>query len=343
MHEADVADWLSSCTVRDARALLEGAERSYRHPYGFIVHRSALLELAPWNLRVHVWPSPLDCYEMLRRNGTEPQLIHAHGWDLLSVVMDGELEERAYELRIDHDGDYVRYSTSAKPGQKASLLHLSGEKLVMDAVEKRVRRYDMGAYSIPAGTYHSTLPAAQSISLVATRQFPGQVSEVAAFRTVRDHIENPSPSPSVDISLLEGEGDHVWSSFVFFVDAGRALLLRTTARPHQWHPVGGRRAAGDASPVDTLMREVYEEVGARLDPTMVKWMGARRADEGDGVVCFWKAEGDILSQSLEFPRDEIEETRWWDLAEVASLPMYGASVDALQGLLNSSGPSRSER
>ncbi len=228
--------------------------------------------------------------------------------------------------------------------KKASLLHLSGEKLVMDAVEKRVRRYDMGAYSIPAGTYHSTLPAAQSISLVATRQFPGQVSEVAAFRTVRDHIENPSPSPSVDISLLEGEGDHVWSSFVFFfVDAGRALLLRTTARPHQWHPVGGRRAAGDASPVDTLMREVYEEVGARLDPTMVKWMAQGVPMKAMVSCVFLEGRRDILSQSLEFPRDEIEETRWWDLAEVASLPMYGASVDALQGLLNSSGPSRSER
>ncbi len=334
MRDADVAEWLSNCTHRDVPALLEKVERSYRHPYGFTVCRLTLRHLAPWNVRLHFWPSPLECYERLRDNRTAHQLIHAHGWDLLSVVMNGELEERTYEPRADQDGDFTLYTTRPEASSGVSILRATGQKLAIGAADKKVRASHHGAHSILSGTYHSTLPAARSTSLVAAKQSPGQASEVAVYRGVAEQIANAAPQQPVDeLPELSAAGPpDNWSSFAFFVRAGHILLVRTVAHPQLWHPVGGRRDTGDSSPIDTLVREAREEIGVTLDPAMTAWLGSREADLGTGTVCFWMIADHALADPLPLPRDEIAEARWWSFAEARILPMYQASAETLRQL-----------
>jgi 8-oxo-dGTP diphosphatase len=332
MLDTEVAAWLSNCTESDVRKLLEKVERSYTHPYGFTVYRLAVHHLAPWNVRVHFWPSSLECYDHLRHNRTESQLVHAHGWDLFSFVASGELEERTYELQADHDGDFALYETRSDTARGFSILEAKEERLTISETEKRVRRPDLGAYSILSGTYHSTLPATRSISLVAAKQSVGQTSKVAVYRGSDKQIANAAPQQSLskDLPSSSTSPPNNWSSFVFFVHADQILLVRTAAQPEQWQPVGGQRDAADSSPIDTLIREVHEEVGVRLDPTMTRWIGARKADLGTGVVCFWIASSFAFDKQLSLQLDEILEARWWNIAQARLLPMYQASADTLR-------------
>ncbi|WP_327002705.1 NUDIX hydrolase [Dactylosporangium sp. NBC_01737] len=336
MHDADVAEWLAGRVEVDVRTMLETVERSYQHPYGFTVYRLGIRQLAPWQLRVHIWPGPLLCYQHLHLHRTESQLIHAHGWDLLSAVVSGELEERTYELKEERSADFGLYSTAPIQSHSTSILRTTGKRLAMQQVKKQQRRPEHGAFAIAAGVYHSTLPAKPSISLVATRQFPGQISHVAMFRGTDDHISNASPAQQPDLRLPsspEAEPDN-WASFAFFLRGEEVLLVRTRDHPHQWQPVGGRKNDSDSSPVDTLIREVGEETGALIDPVMADWSSLHEADAGTGVVCFWTITEFRFDDPIRLQREELLEARWWNIAEAKLLPMYSASTEALTLLAN---------
>ncbi|MGN9908389.1 NUDIX domain-containing protein [Phytohabitans sp. LJ34] len=335
MHDAEVAEWLANCTPQDVRSMLESVERSYRHPYGFSVHRLAMRHLLPWNLRVHFWPRPLAFYERLRQHRTESQLIHAHGWDLISVVVEGELEEREYDFDAEEGGQFTLYATNAVPGQSASVLRAVGQRLSIGRIKKRERRPETGAYLISAGAYHSTLPAKRSVSLVAAKQLPGQSSQVAVYRGAKNELVNGAPElPSAEFDSPRASTEDNWSSFVFFLRANQVLLVRTTDRPHQWHPIGGRRDDGDSSPMDTLIREVDEEVGAGIDPSMAVWIGSRAADVGSGTVCFWVVRDHDLVDPLPLPKEEIVEAQWWDASRATKLPMFSATAASLREILD---------
>ncbi|MEV5206494.1 NUDIX hydrolase [Micromonospora sp. NPDC053740] len=284
---------------------------------------------------MHFWPTPLASYEYLQRSRTESQLIHAHGWDLLSVVMDGELEERTYDMQSAHDGDFVLYETTAAPGRGVSVLRATEERMVIQGAEKVSRRPDAGVYSIASGTYHSTLPATRSTSVVAAKQLPGQTSQVAVYRGAQKELENAAPEQNSSHAHPHPESTQsdVWASFVFFARADQILLVRTVARPEQWHPVGGRRNHRDSSPIDTLIREAREETGAKIDPAMLEWLGWRKSDIDTGFVSFWRVRDYALQNPLPLPRREIIEARWWNIAEARELPMYQASAEVLNSLV----------
>jgi 8-oxo-dGTP pyrophosphatase MutT (NUDIX family) len=333
-----VGAWILERTISDVPHLLRNVQRAYVHPYGFHVLRLALPDLAPWTVRLHVWPNPIEIYARMHHTRSENQLIHSHGWDLLSMVLAGELDESTYELSNSRDGNLYTYVTPSFPSMAGSNLTFNGKRQEISTVVRRTRSAIDGIYSIPRGTYHATLPARSSISLVATNQQEGQESYILMRDPDTLALSNSAPDVACDYaSLLRltalAEPEVNWGSFLFLCRADEVLLLRTKVRPDQWHPVGGRKDPDDASPIATLIREAKEEIGLEIDVAMLTWLGSYPADEGAGSTCIWRLQQSEKQRPFAVQESEILEIQWWPLSEASNLPMYPGAKNAIQLML----------
>lgn len=335
MNDSQVRDWMMGNDAGTVPELARLTERAYRHPYGFYVLRLRVPQVAPWKIRLHIWPDAIDAYEYVHANGSEGRLLHSHGWDLLSLVLSGALDESSYTLRHASVGAFVDYTATSQGAAQVSKLTPLSQRLDIQDIARTTRGPSDGVYLIRAGQVHNTMPAESSLSLVATNQLDGQTSHIFVNGTDDVEIAQPTPDLETDFDSLNrlyahSELPQNWSSFVFLTAQEKVLLLRAVARPEQWHPVGGRREAEDSSPLSTLIREVREEIGIALDAALISWLEHSPADEGDGIACFWQMETDPVA--FKFPHAEILEIKWMDLRQALELPMYRGAKSALTTL-----------
>lgn len=121
-----------------------------------------------------------------------------------------------------------------------------------------------------------------------------------------------------------------WGSFVFLVHRGQVLLAQTRGNPELWNPIGGRSDAADAGPLDTLLREVQEEIGVDLAGAALRPLGAHLRDQGTGLVHVWWLDLAEVPQ-LHVAGDEfVAPPRWFSVEEALELPMFGVAKRLLR-------------
>lgn len=116
---------------------------------------------------------------------------------------------------------------------------------------------------------------------------------------------------------------------------GRVLVIRRgpgVPEPGYWAPLSGTVEPGEAQP-DTLVREVYEEVGLRVAPLGKVWESA--SADGRFVLHWWTAE--ITGGELTLDPREVSEARWVTVEEYRQLePTFAGDhaffADVLPGL-----------
>lgn len=116
-------------------------------------------------------------------------------------------------------------------------------------------------------------------------------------------------------------------SAVVFFDANRRMLtVRKRGTELFMHP-GGKPEPGE-SPVEAAVREVAEELGVRVRPTELTFLGTFVADAANEANTQVKAHlfeyraGDPAENAaalISQPAAEIEELRWLDFSEGAEL------------------------
>lgn len=114
---------------------------------------------------------------------------------------------------------------------------------------------------------------------------------------------------------------------------GDVLLMRAHKLPHLWQPVGGGIDPHDYSPQAAALRELREEMGVRLDPSVLVEVLTTPYDFGEGTVFFFEAEVDRDTLNLSADTDEVVEYRWFSPREAASLPAMPATAAYLRHLL----------
>ena len=117
------------------------------------------------------------------------------------------------------------------------------------------------------------------------------------------------------------------SAVVFFDSHGRMLTVRKRGTELFMHP-GGKPEPGESA-ADAAVREVAEELGVRVRPTELAFLGtfvADAANEDDTLVkahLFEYRAGNPAENAAELishPAAEIEELRWLDFSAGAELP-----------------------
>jgi 8-oxo-dGTP pyrophosphatase MutT (NUDIX family) len=106
---------------------------------------------------------------------------------------------------------------------------------------------------------------------------------------------------------------------------GRLLMVRTRRLPERWQPIGGGMEPADASPVETLIRELKEEADADFAEDDFRPVIEARYDFGNGKVHFFEAKIDPRHQTLHFNPHEIVEHRWFTVSEARHLPVFPAT------------------
>lgn len=338
MRDVDVQEWLAIQTWPDLRSRLDATPQlvAYEHPYGFVVCRLEDTPVAGWQIRVHLWPSRREMERLLTHNRTNAQQVHAHGWDIVSQVVLGAVEESGYRLTPDPGAEQSVYRAVSDYGAGTSRLNLEQVGVRVDLVDRRLRHSGDGVLTIPRGTYHSSISgSAPGVTVVATEVSGGDSFVVAPRHTAPTVVNARRSVPDLHELLTtfdrlhESRPGDEWASFIFLVTATNdVLLVRSTRRPEQWQPVGGRQEPADLSPVRTLQREAREEVGVALEGCDLRPLVTLPRDVGTGDVHFYLA---YLPErpGLELQRAEVLDHRWVPLTEVDRLPMYPGSRAAL--------------
>jgi 8-oxo-dGTP pyrophosphatase MutT (NUDIX family) len=111
------------------------------------------------------------------------------------------------------------------------------------------------------------------------------------------------------------------------------LLIQTSRFPDHWQPIGGGMDPLDSSPIETLVREVKEEVNISLSKDVFKFEITTQYDFGEGEVYFYTARLD-KGLNLEFDDDEIKSWQWFLIKDALLLQMFPATKKFLEHLLN---------
>lgn len=163
-------DWLTRQSLADIRQMLTGAALvSYEHAYGFTVVRVEESVVPAWQVRVHLWPPQSVQHQRIAANGVRDQQVHAHGWELHSVVIVGALAETSYSTSFDakHKSAIFKVESTYGAGESRLTLERSGVSVIGTVRERGVGE---GCYTIAKGRFHSTVNALESwtLSLVLT-------------------------------------------------------------------------------------------------------------------------------------------------------------------------------
>jgi hypothetical protein len=191
--DAEVAEWLAGRRANEIASWID-PERvtAYEHPYGFTVVRLPQKFIDGWQIRVHLWPSKSQQQLRLARNGTREQQVHAHGWNLWSVVLIGALDESCYSVLADDDSPLAAFSVTSDYAMGSSRLRLEQPHVSVTETAKLRRTAGRDPYRIPAGQLHASLVVEDSwsLSLVATETLNNATSTVIAPISLGSTIVN---------------------------------------------------------------------------------------------------------------------------------------------------------
>jgi 8-oxo-dGTP pyrophosphatase MutT (NUDIX family) len=113
---------------------------------------------------------------------------------------------------------------------------------------------------------------------------------------------------------------------------GKILMIRTARLPSRWQPIGGGMDPNDGSPIETLVREVTEELGIELQPEDFRPVIQAPYDFGEGTVYFFEANADPAAEEFSYDENEIIEYRWVDLVSAKRLQVFPATAKFLDAL-----------
>ena len=129
--------------------------------------------------------------------------------------------------------------------------------------------------------------------------------------------------------LAEGEyrlGAEIW---IFHPD-GRLMITKRSAEkrhcPGMWECTGGFVCAGETT-LDTILREVREEIGLSLKEEDVRLVATERVD-GQYIDLF-TATADVEIASLTLQPEEVTDAKWVSLDELAAMRDSGAFIDSV--------------
>jgi 8-oxo-dGTP pyrophosphatase MutT (NUDIX family) len=330
--------WMLAQTWPDLRRLAEKARTSYRHPYGFVVVRLDEPLFEGWQVRLHFWPAPAEFEAHLIAFGTAAQQVHAHGWDLVSRVLIGALEESTFEVTLSERSERALFSVRSDYGTGHSHLEKDVPSVDVNLIGRSLRTKEDGCVLIHRDTYHSSMPLNPSASLVATQTVNTATSHIVGpadiGATSRNERRPASDLTEIlksfdEIYSLRADDDDAWASFLLLVDAThRVLLVRSRRRPDLWQPVGGRSIGVDPDAESTLAREVREEVGMDVSHLTLERVLRTTRDVGSGDVYFWAASL-AATPALRLDESELLEAAWFTEEELANLPLYPGTRRAL--------------
>ena len=111
------------------------------------------------------------------------------------------------------------------------------------------------------------------------------------------------------------------------------LLVRTSKLPNYWQPIGGGMEPFDESPLDTIKREVREEVNLILESDQIEELLRTSYDFGKGYIFFFVASYFEMNK-ITFNKNEILEHKWISINEALNLEHLPATGFFLEFLKN---------
>ncbi len=111
----------------------------------------------------------------------------------------------------------------------------------------------------------------------------------------------------------------------------RILLVRTKRFPDHWQPIGGGMRPGDGTPINTILREITEEMGVQFPPNQLTLHLTTDYDFGEGKVFFYVAH---LPDDChpKFDPGELLEWKWFRKDELVSVQTFPATSKFLLSL-----------
>ena len=113
---------------------------------------------------------------------------------------------------------------------------------------------------------------------------------------------------------------------VLLDSAGRILLIQNWLGDGAWRLPGGGIKRGESPPV-AAVRELAEEIGVELTPAGLSYLGSSRRGTWSGQ---WSAfRGRLARPTISLNRHELVAGEWFDLVDLADLPLDGSVKLAL--------------
>lgn len=277
---------------------------------------------------MHFWPGDAG----LAAARAEEFSIHSHGWELVSKVVLGTLEEKSFDCLELGSGPWRVFQAENSAVNQKSELRASGERVFLSEGKSSYREPGSPPIRIEPSTFHSTKATAGglNISVAATEISDSSRSRVLS-RSAVSEVEFPRQQVgSLDDLIrsanarysLDFVGEDSWAAFVFVLGPdGQVAMARTKRMPQYWAPIGGRRKRGDRSPIDTVRRELGEELGLQCEESELIYLGSFDRDIGEGATHFWVFRLDAATE-VRPDMEEFAEFEWVTPEAVLLGPTY---------------------
>lgn len=116
---------------------------------------------------------------------------------------------------------------------------------------------------------------------------------------------------------------------IFTVD-GKGKLLVTKRHPDKhypnlWECTGGSVTAGE-TPVEGAVRELSEEIGVKVPPDELEFLGALKEDWKSGFMYGYLLKKEVSLENLRLQPDEVTDAKWVTAEEFSAMNRQGLVV-----------------